>query len=174
MQPSEMFRHCPRCGVGRAAENAGRVPLRCDACGLVFFFNPTVAAAAWVFDADRRALFLRRSHDPAKGKLAIPGGFVDIGETAEGALRREIREEVGLEVGPVAFVGSYPNLYHYRDVTYPVLDLVFTATAVDVSAARPLDGADAIEWRPLAAVDPDDLAFPSMRETLQRLVLPAE
>jgi NADH pyrophosphatase NudC (nudix superfamily) len=85
MQPSEMFRHCPRCGAGRAAENAGRVPLRCGPCGLVFFFNPTVAAAAWVFDAAGRALFLRRSHDPAKGKLAIPGGFVDIGETAEEA-----------------------------------------------------------------------------------------
>ena len=169
MQPAAMFRHCPRCGAARAAENVGAVPLRCEACGLVYFFNPTVAAAAWVFDADRRALFLRRSHDPAKGKLAIPGGFIDIGETAEQALRREIREEVGLEVGPVAFVGSYPNLYPYRDVTYPVLDLVFTATALDAASARPLDGADAVEWRKLADVGPDELAFPSMRETLKIL-----
>ena len=170
MQPSELFRHCPRCGAARPAENVGRVPLRCAACGLVFFFNPTVAAAAWVFDADRRALFLRRSHEPAKGKLAIPGGFVDIGETAEQALRRELREEVGLEVGPVAFVGSYPNLYPYRDVTYPVLDLIFTATAIEASSARPLDGADDIAWKRLADVAPDDLAFPSMRESLKVLL----
>jgi ADP-ribose pyrophosphatase YjhB (NUDIX family) len=169
MQPSELFRFCPRCGATRPADNVGRVPLRCGGCGLVYFFNPTVAAAAWVFDTDRRAVFLRRSHEPAKGKLAIPGGFIDVGETAEQGLRREVREEVGLEVGEIAFVGSYPNLYAYRDVTYPVLDLVFTATAIDASSARPLDGADDITWKSLADVDADELAFPSMRESLRAL-----
>lgn len=169
MLPQEMFRFCPRCGAARAAENVGQVPLRCGACGLTFFFNPTVAAAAWVFDPDGRALLLRRSHDPAKGKLGIPGGFIDAGETAEQALRREVREEVGIEVTGIAFLSSIPNLYHYRDVTYPVLDFVFTATAIEPASARALDGADEVAWRPLADIDPDELAFPSLRETFRLL-----
>ena len=169
MRPADLFKFCPRCAAGRPADNAGQVPYRCSACGLLFFFNPTVAAAAYVFDGHGRALFIRREAEPAKGKLAIPGGFVDIGETHEEALRREVREEVGLEVEAIAFLGSFPNEYPYRDVTYPVLDLVFTATAVAPEKARALDAVAGLEWRTPAEVDPGELAFPSIRETIRLL-----
>lgn len=163
MRPAEAFRFCPRCGAARAAENAGQSPLRCAACGFTFFFNPTVAAAALVFDAGGRALFIRRALEPAAGKLGIPGGFIDFDETAEDGLRREVREEVGLEVERVRFLLSCPNQYLYRDVTYPVVDLIFTADAVRPDAAVALDGVAGIEWRRPRDVDPDALAFPSVR-----------
>ena len=167
MLPAELFRHCPRCGAARPADNAGHIPFRCAACRLVYYFNPTVAAAAFVFDPAGRALFIRRGKEPARGKLAIPGGFIDIGETHEQALRREIREEVGLEVADVAFLSSYPNRYEFKEVTYPVLDLVFTAAAVAPESAMSLDGVTAVEWLRPANVDPDELAFPSIRESLR-------
>lgn len=169
MQPTDLFRHCPRCGAARPAEDAGKNPFACAACHLTYFFNPTVAAAAFVFDGHGRALFIRRAKDPAKGKLAVPGGFIDAGETAEGALRREVREEVNLAIDRVAFLCSLPNLYHYKDVTYPVCDLVFTAAAVDPAAAKPLDGVAGLDWRPVADVDPDEIAFPSIRRGLELL-----
>lgn len=169
MLPADLFRFCPRCGAARPADNAGAVPYRCDACKLVLFFNPTVAAAAWVFDAAGRVLMIRRARDPARGKLAIPGGFVDPGETADAALRREVREEVGLEVEGVAYLTSFPNRYHYQDVTYPVLDLVFTARAVAPEAAQALDGVAGIEWRLPADVTADEVAFPSIAESLRLL-----
>lgn len=171
MRPSELFRYCPRCGHAGPPERLGNIPFRCDHCGLVYFFNPTVAAAAFLFDTQGKALFLRRAKEPAKGKLAIPGGFVDIGERAEDALAREIREEVGLEVEDIRFLASFPNYYHYRDVTYPVCDLIFTARAVEADKARPLDGAEAIEWLSLLEVTPEDLAFPSMQKSLRLLTL---
>jgi ADP-ribose pyrophosphatase YjhB (NUDIX family) len=166
MLPAELFRYCPRCGGPRSAEDAGRVPMSCGGCGLVFYFNPTVSAAAWLFDDSGRVLLIRRDRDPARGKLAIPGGFIDIGETAEEALRREVREEVGLEIDGIAFLTSLPNLYHYREVTYPVLDLVFTARALDPASARPLDGVAGIEWQRPADIDIEELAFPSMKGTV--------
>lgn len=170
MQPVELFRFCPQCGAPRVAENVGRIPLRCERCALVYFFNPTVAAAAWVSDSEGRVLLIRRAHEPAKGKFGIPGGFIDIGETAEQALRREVQEEVGLQVTGVAFLSSFPNLYSYQSVTYPVLDLVFTATAVDPGAARPLDGVAGIEWHRAEAVNLDECAFPSIKESLKLLL----
>ena len=80
LPPAEAFRHCPKCGSARPGP-AGDNPFRCPACGFTLFFNPTVAAAGFLFDAAGRALLIRREKEPAKGKLAIPGGFVDAGET---------------------------------------------------------------------------------------------
>jgi ADP-ribose pyrophosphatase YjhB (NUDIX family) len=166
MRPSEVFRFCPRCGAPRAAENVGQVPLRCGGCSFTFFFNPTVAAAAWVRDPQGRVLLIRRAKEPAKDKFGIPGGFIDIGETAEEGLRREVREEVGLEIDRIRFLMSCPNMYLYRDVTYPVVDLVFTADAIQPEIAQALDGVAGIEWKLPADVNPEELAFPSMKASL--------
>ena len=160
MPPLHLFRHCPKCA---APVPGGVNPLECPACGFAYFFNPTVAAAAFVFDSQQRALFLRRAKEPAKGLFGLPGGFIDIGETAEEALRREVREEVGIKVESVAYLCSCPNDYPYRGVTYPVCDLIFTAMTLEPEAVRALDGVDGFEWRKLDAVTETELAFPSMK-----------
>jgi mutator protein MutT len=136
---------------------------------LVFYFNPTVAAAALVFDALGKILLVRRAKDPSAGKLGAPGGFIDIGESAEQGLRREVREEVGIEIDQLRFLTSFPNFYHYREVTYPVVDLYFTANAIDPDSARPLDAVAGIEWRHPTEVPDDEIAFPSMRVALEKL-----
>jgi NAD+ diphosphatase len=166
MTPAELFRFCPRCGANRAADNHAQSPFRCGGCGLVFYFNPTVAAAAFVHDPAGRILLIRRAKEPAKGKLGVPGGFVDFGEPAEEGMRREVREEVGLELTDVRFLVSFPNSYFYREVTYPVVDLYFTATAVAPEAAQPLDAVVSVEWRHPADVPPEEIAFPSMAVAL--------
>lgn len=166
MHPIQLFRHCPACA---AAVTPGSNPLVCAACGFAFFFNPTVSAAAFIRDAGGKCLFIKRSKEPAKGKLGLPGGFIDIGESAEEALHREVREEVGIEIADVAYLCSCPNEYPYRGVTYPVCDLVFTATAVNPDAAQALDGVAGFEWRALNTVTEDELAFPSMKLGLQTL-----
>ncbi|OWK38484.1 NUDIX domain-containing protein [Fimbriiglobus ruber] len=168
MYPRDLFRYCPRCGAATSG-SVGASPFECAACGLTFFFNPAVAAGAFLFDEAGRALFLRRAHEPAKGKLAIPGGFIDFNETAEDGLRREVLEETGLEIADLVFIGSSLNNYLYRDVTYPVVDLIFTARALDPAAARPLDGVAALDWRRVADVDPDELAFNSIRMGWEKL-----
>jgi NAD+ diphosphatase len=169
MEPSRLFQFCPRCGRRRVAD-ASPSPLRCPACGFTYYFNAAIAVVAFLRRDDGRMLFIRRAKEPAKGLLAPPGGFVDVGERIEEAVRREVREEVGLEITPPQFLGSFPNSYPYLSVTYPVLDFFFTADAINPAAAQARDDAESFCWRdPLCEITPEELAFTSMRDALQLL-----
>ena len=165
MRPSQHFHHCPRCGARQANPPAGDV-FTCDACGFTLYFSSANATAAFIQHDDGKVLFIRRAKEPAKGKLAPPGGFIDVGETAEQGVRREIREEVGLEITDIQFLCSQPNSYLYQDVAYPVLDFFFTARAIAPERARALDDVTGFCWLEPEQVSPDDIAFPSMRAAL--------
>ena len=167
--PIELFDHCPRCGAAMGAREATH-RIRCGACGLVYYFNPTVSAVAFIFRPDGRVLFVRRSKEPAKGRLGPPGGFIDIGERAEEAVEREVREEVNLRSDRVRFLCSQPNRYGYLGVEYPVLDLYFTARALDPERAQALDEVEDVQWLDPRAVDLEELAFPSMVAAMKVLL----
>ena len=66
--------------------------------------RPYLAVSAAIF-RDGRVLIVRRARPPAHGLYTLPGGGVELGETLEGAIIREVREETGLEIAPLALVG---------------------------------------------------------------------
>lgn len=166
MFPSDFFRHCPRCAA-RGASVPGGAIFMCDACGFRYYFNPASAAVAFIERADGHVLFIRRAKEPAAGRLAPPGGFVDFGETAEDSLRREVREEVNVELTGLRYLCSHPNRYLHAEITYRVLDIFFVARAVNPDTARPQDEVREIHWLPPASVRPEDMAFPSMAAALR-------
>ncbi len=164
MHPTASFQYCPSCGSPDSPQ-AGH-PFRCGECGFVLYVNTTCATAAFLERPDGTVLFIRRAKDPAKGMLAIPGGFIDPGETAEFGLRREFQEEVGLAVGDIEYLCSHPNVYNYRGISYQVLDFFFTATSAPDAEPQSLDGVASFEWLMPEEVDADEIAFPSMREAM--------
>jgi len=66
---------------------------------MAFPKTPALSTDCAIFDGKGRVLLIRRGNPPFKGEHALPGGFVEIGETVEDACRREVLEEVGIEVG---------------------------------------------------------------------------
>jgi ADP-ribose pyrophosphatase YjhB (NUDIX family) len=167
--PLSHFVFCPRCCARQPDDrprDANR-PFRCSACGFTLYFNAASAVAVLIGRGDGKVLFTRRAKEPARGKLGMPGGFVDAGESAEEALAREVREETGLEVCELRYVGSHANLYAYGDVTYTTVDLFFTASAADPDAARALDGVESLVWSDPLTIDLEEIAFESMREALR-------
>jgi ADP-ribose pyrophosphatase YjhB (NUDIX family) len=163
--PSALFKHCPRCAAERPSEGDA-IRFVCEACGFVYYYNVAVSAAVLILASDGHALFIRRARDPGMHKLALPGGFIDRGETAENAAMREIREEAGVTLDRVEFLASFPNLYAYRGVEYPVVDLFFTAQVTSRSA-RPLEDVTEIVWARPNSVRAADLAFPSHDKALR-------
>jgi ADP-ribose pyrophosphatase YjhB (NUDIX family) len=71
---------------------------------------PLVGVGA-VIVHEERVLLIRRGTEPMKGRWSIPGGLVELGETLTDAVRRETREETGLEVEPVALVELLDRIY---------------------------------------------------------------
>lgn len=109
---------------------------------------------------DGQALFAERGAEPAKGRYDFPGGFVDYGESAEAAIRREMHEEAGIELGAVTLLGATSNNYLAGIST---VDLVYFCTdwQGDIAAA---DDVAAFAWRPLEFMMSDAFAWRSYRE----------
>jgi 8-oxo-dGTP diphosphatase len=73
-----------------------------------------------------QVLLIRRGRPPGEGEWSLPGGAQHVGETAEAAARRELREECGLEAGPLALLGHVDGIHHDAQGTvefhYTILD----------------------------------------------------
>lgn len=165
LEAKDHFHFCPRCGVGRAAA-AGANPYRCGACGFAFYFNTASAVAVFIEDGNGKVLFIRRGREPGRGKLALTGGFTDPRETGEEATRREIREELGLELAGLTFVGAWPNQYYAGGFLVHVLDIFFRAEAATTAMTLDAEEVGGVEWLDPGTVDPEEIAFPSMRQAL--------
>jgi NAD+ diphosphatase len=99
-------RYCGRCATS-TEESPGERARKCPACGLLAFPRLAPAVIMLIEREDGRALLARNALFPA-GVFSCLAGFVEPGETLESAVRREVREEVGIEVGEVDYRGSQP------------------------------------------------------------------
>ena len=178
-----MFRFCPSCASDRIAFDDGRV-FRCPACGFTYYHNTAAATGCVISVPDeqgpgRRILFLIRGKEPSKGKLDLPGGFVDPGEGALEGLHRELREELGW-TPPVppgipltavySLFASFPNRYPYKGIPYNTCDLYFTLEAPSLSPADlvPAPGEIAgIRFLAPGEIDFDQIAFESTRNAVR-------
>jgi len=106
--------------------------------------TPALTVDCVIHDPTGRVLLIRRKNEPFKGAFALPGGFVDIGETVEAACRREVREETGLEVSDLELVGVYSD--PARDPRGHTVSTVFLATQPMTAAPVAGDDAAAAEW----------------------------
>jgi len=99
-------RFCPRCGSALTVAAAGHV-LTCTGCGRQHFPRTDPAVIMLVTDSEDRALLGRQPGWP-EGRYSTLAGFVDPGESLEDAVRREVAEEVGIEIGEVTYLGNQP------------------------------------------------------------------
>jgi NAD+ diphosphatase len=96
-------RYCGRCGTPTQPKQSER-SRECPACKLIVY--PRVAPAMMALVTRGKELLLARSHRFTSGVYSALAGFVEPGETIEDCIRREVREEVGVDVGDIHYFAS--------------------------------------------------------------------
>jgi 8-oxo-dGTP diphosphatase len=76
---------------------------------------PIAGVGAVVLDAELRVLLVRRGQEPLLGEWSLPGGALELGERLEDGVRREVREETGLDIEPEEIVAVFDHISHASD-----------------------------------------------------------
>jgi len=148
---------CPWCGEPLSTKTEdGRERLYCDAEERFIYENPVPASTAVLFDGEGRILLVLRNREPGAGEWALPGGFVENGESPEAAAKRELEEETGLK----AFGPSLIDVI-YQESTFYGTCLLIIGYLFEGFTGDPVAGDDADEARFFPIDDLPPLAFES-------------
>lgn len=122
--------------------------------------RPALTVDALVFTLNREILLIQRSAEPFKNMWAFPGGFVDENETAENAVRRELKEETGITIDDFKQLHTFTN--PNRDPRHRTVTIAYTTIIDDKVEAKAGDDAAAAKWfnlddLPSLAFDHDEI-----------------
>jgi ADP-ribose pyrophosphatase YjhB (NUDIX family) len=162
------MKFCGECGArisGQLNTPDGQRRYECIACGTTHYENPRVIVSCIVC-WDNRILLCRRSHEPARGRWAVPSGFLECGESLEECAVREMVEETGVIVDAASL-----DLYSITNMT--ALEQVAVAFRVSVTAdPHPRPGPECLDVAFVSEAELATVDFAwrwSMGDSLERL-----
>ena len=150
------WKWCPRCRT-RLELDAARVS--CPGCGSAYYAN-SAPAVEGLLVRDGKVLLSKRGIEPKRGSWDLPGGFLEEGEEPLDGLAREFREETGLEVRPLEWLGTHLEPYD----NYHVLGLTWLVAADGEPHAA--DDVAELAWFGPDEL-PEEMAFRHQEELLQ-------
>lgn len=166
--PLNTFVFCPYCGKPGFKPESEK-SLRCNVCGFRYFINMSAAVVAIIRNEDNEVLFTLRKFDPYAGMLDLPGGFIDLDETAEDAVKREILEELNLKITSFQYLGSFPNRYNYDKIEYQTLDLVYNCSVETLQSIKAADDVNGFVFRNPADVKNEEIGLESIKNIIRHL-----
>ena len=166
--PLKQFKFCPKCGSPHFAENNFKSK-RCESCGFIYYFNPSASTIALIVNDSDEILVATRAKEPAKGTLDLPGGFVDMAESIEEAVVREVKEETNLDVAEIEYLFSTTNIYPYSDFDVHTIDFVYKCNADITKAIKAADDVSELKFIKITDLNPDLFGLDSVREVVRRI-----
>lgn len=158
------FKFCPSCKTPLKKLNNRLVD--CQRCGFHYYFNPAVTNAAIIENEKGEILLVKRKFPPKKGFWDLPGGFVEINETIETSIKREIKEELGINLLNLKYFSSYTGHYYYKGLDYPTLCYVFLGK-IDNQKPKASDDAQELRFFKKEKIPFKRLAFIEIKNALR-------
>lgn len=158
---SRNFIYCPKCQTQLVHEGNAAA---CSECNFTYYLNPAPCTVVLIYK-DNQVLLGKRSIEPRKDTWDLPGGFIEVGETAEQGAVREAKEETSLDVKITKYLGSAPDLY--GDTLVPTLVFVYAVEVISGEIAAQ-DDISELKWFDLDKT-PQTVAFPTVNDSLKML-----
>lgn len=158
------FKFCPAC-QSELTHDGNKVV--CSQCDFELYDNP-VPTTGMVFYHGHDVLLVERGQEPAKGKWDVPGGFINLGESAEEGMCREMKEELGVTILPtdLEYLGSLQDVYAEKGTL--CLWSVFAYPLDKSVQLTPQDDVASVQWFSLNHL-PSDLAFKGVGWSIELL-----
>jgi len=169
---TNFFKFCPNCASKNFTYD-NNFKFHCKDCDFVLYHN-IAAAVAVIFTYEDKILFTVRNVNPDKGKLDLPGGFIDPNETAEEAACREIEEELGLTITPddLTYIITEPNNYIYKNIAYRTMDIFYEcALKTESISVAAQDEIQELVWIKRTEINLDKIGFVSIRKVIEEKYL---
>lgn len=160
----KILKFCPNCGK-ESLNWDGEKKWSCPNCNFNLY-NNVAGAVAVVIRCGDEIYLTRRNQEPKKGKLDLAGGFVDPKESAENTCKRELFEELRLEidVANLKYLTSLPNVYQYKEIDYNTIDLFYEYNVSEKFEVNlELSEISETQWIPISEINVDDIAFDSQK-----------
>ncbi len=160
------FKYCPHCNSIKISDVGGNSML-CHECGYEYYQN-AASAVAGIIEYDNQILVCKRNREPKIGMLDLPGGFVDFEESLEQALKREVKEELNLEIFDLVYFTSQPNIYKYKNVTYFTCDVFFRCKVNSLDNLKISSEISELLLIKITELDLNKFAFSSFHQVLEK------
>jgi ADP-ribose pyrophosphatase YjhB (NUDIX family) len=142
---NKYFRFCPVCAGKLAIKKHDHVKrLVCNKCDFIFYQNSKPTVSAFIINKKGQILLVKRAINPRKGLWDTPGGFLEDGEKPIMGLRREMKEELGILLKDLKFLGIYIDTYCER-YEMTTLNILYQAEIAS-GKLRPMDDVGALKW----------------------------
>jgi NAD+ diphosphatase len=163
------MKYCEQCATELVKEAEAKY--HCPGCGSDFYINPRGACAVFLLDTEGKLVLAKRAHEPHVGKLDPIGGFLDIGESFEEAMYRELKEESGLnphDISELEYLGSAYDPYPWQNRITPVASVYFLAKLKDGAVYKANDDVADIVHVAIDQIGKDDVAWRGMWLMLEK------
>jgi ADP-ribose pyrophosphatase YjhB (NUDIX family) len=164
MEPKNVFKFCPRC-AGKL--DPKEESLQCELCGFHLYINPIPCNGVIIENDKGEILLVKRKYDPQKGYWDVPGGFARIGEGLEESVKREIREELGVDVELIKILGIYIDKYIFQEVENQTFAIIVNAR-ITGGILKSADDVEEFRYFAKDQVLEQDIAFPGIKQALEK------
>lgn len=163
MNPRDAFKFCPRCGNKLEPQEES---LQCVNCGFHFYINPVPCNGAIIENEKGEVLLVKRKFEPQKGYWDLPGGFVRAGEDLEQSVKREVMEEIGVQVEIQRIIGIYVDTYLYQEIANKTFGVVVSAK-ITGGTLHSADDVEEYKYFPKEQVLQQTIAFPGIKKAFE-------
>ncbi len=165
-----IIEYCPRCGEKRFLPSCQK-SFECKSCKFTLFVNTAATVSALIENMEGQLLLTKRKEEPHAGTWDLPGGFVDYDESLEDALKREMDEELSLEIDSLQYFCSTKGRYEYKGVLYHTIDSSFKCLINDFEGIKAGDDVEDFRFIGKNSINFDDIGLDAVKDIISKLLL---